>query len=451
MGFPIEIKNNEYVRNKIVFNCCLVVEREEERGGDCCMGGVGGGIGEIGGCIGEDFEGRDFEDEFGGEESLGLEEGIGQQWGLARMNSLERACEKLAMYLMEFEQKYKLVSSEDQAELLQCILRTVYEKLSNNQACTIRLLEDIICLDLVARTDSGSIERWRDRIKFKTPIITKNIDDTKEDLFVHSNLFWVLLKMISYDQGKSCEQIIQASMTKIKEKLKEKKYGVEVDEKMVRNMHDHAYEILYYLNNNKIIQLTDVLKLRNYYRISFDIFSKSDEELTKEFVTFLKDVISPCKPQVKILKALAEGWQLNLKTFFVKLNNGYNIFESLKDCWKLQSLDNHPRRREVFYFVWLFGVNKNYLFRQYELPVLSHPLSKDLISQGAAYLRDQLGPSGSSGSSGSSANLESALKGVLRGGSASKDEIMGRLKISEEQYYGLIVKMGGTVERYKEF
>lgn len=448
MGFPIEIKNNEYVRNKIVFNCCLVVEREEEGdlGGDYCMRGVGGGIGEIGGC-----EGGDFEDEFGGEESLGLEEGIGQQWGLARMNSLERACEKLAMYLMEFEQKYKLVSSEDQAELLQCILRTVYEKLSNNQACTIRLLEDIICLDLVARTDSGSIERWRDRIKFKTPIITKNIDDTKEDLFVHSNLFWVLLKMISYDQGKSCEQIIQASMTKIKEKLKEKKYGVEVDEKMVRNMHDHAYEILYYLNNNKIIQLTDVLKLRNYYRISFDIFSKSDEELTKEFVTFLKDVISPCKPQVKILKALAEGWQLNLKTFFVKLNNGYNIFESLKDCWKLQSLDNHPRRREVFYFVWLFGVNKNYLFRQYELPVLSHPLSKDLISQGAAYLRDQLGPSGSSGSSGSSANLESALKGVLRGGSASKDEIMGRLKISEEQYYGLIVKMGGTVERYKEF
>lgn len=72
---------------------------------------------------------------------------------------------------MEFEQKYQVISNLGKRDLLDSILLNVFQNLRINQKTTIRMLEDVICLDLMANTYSGSMEVWKRKNRFKVPVI----------------------------------------------------------------------------------------------------------------------------------------------------------------------------------------------------------------------------------------------------------------------------------------
>lgn len=124
-GYPVEIKNESYERIKLVYNCCFVVMKDKMPRMD------------------------DDKDQF----------------------FLEKNCEKLAIYLMEFEQKYQIITNQSKREMLVSILRTISMNLSMDKKCTIRMLEDIICLDLMSTFHSTSSEQWKRRSKFRIPVL----------------------------------------------------------------------------------------------------------------------------------------------------------------------------------------------------------------------------------------------------------------------------------------
>ena len=71
---------------------------------------------------------------------------------------------------MEFEQKYQLISNQSKQELLYSILQLVYDSInSNEQTIVVRILEDIICLDLGSSLYTGSFDYWKKRCRFKVP------------------------------------------------------------------------------------------------------------------------------------------------------------------------------------------------------------------------------------------------------------------------------------------
>lgn len=72
---------------------------------------------------------------------------------------------------MEFEQKYQIISNLSKRDLLDSILMNVFENLRCNQKTTIRMLEDVICLDLMTNVYSGSMESWKRRNRFKVPVM----------------------------------------------------------------------------------------------------------------------------------------------------------------------------------------------------------------------------------------------------------------------------------------
>ena len=72
---------------------------------------------------------------------------------------------------MEFEQKYRIISNNSKRDILDSILSNVFNNLKLNQKTTIRMLEDIICLDIVSAPNTSPMEIWKRRNRFKVPII----------------------------------------------------------------------------------------------------------------------------------------------------------------------------------------------------------------------------------------------------------------------------------------
>lgn len=126
IGFPIELKDERYERIKLVYNCLLVISK------DC--------------------EGK-------------------EQVKLFQQYFIEKACEKLAIYLMEFEQKYHIISNMGKREILHSILSNVFTNLQLNKKTAIRLMEDVICLDVISNFQVGSMEVWKRHNRFKVPVM----------------------------------------------------------------------------------------------------------------------------------------------------------------------------------------------------------------------------------------------------------------------------------------
>lgn len=72
---------------------------------------------------------------------------------------------------MEFEQKYQIISNLSKRDILDSILSNVFNNLQANLKTTIRILEDLICLDIMSFSNNSPMEIWKRRNRFKIPII----------------------------------------------------------------------------------------------------------------------------------------------------------------------------------------------------------------------------------------------------------------------------------------
>jgi len=122
----VVITSESYERMKLVYNCCFVVMKAR-------------------------MPAQETEDRF--------------------QFFLEKNCEKLAIYLMEFEQKYQIISNPANKEDLHNILTTIYDNISRDKKSTMRIFEDIICLDLMANYLKMPLEAWKRKFKHRIPFL----------------------------------------------------------------------------------------------------------------------------------------------------------------------------------------------------------------------------------------------------------------------------------------
>jgi len=153
-GYPIEIKNEIYERVKLVYNCCFVTVKVSNLHLDS---------------FGHDESNSPIRSIGPSPSSFGTNYVGLQQSSPDDRFALEKACEKLAIYLMEFEQKEKIISNTDKRTILKDILITLFENLKINRTSTIRVFEEIICLDLLSSSHLGSLEFWKRQNRFKVP------------------------------------------------------------------------------------------------------------------------------------------------------------------------------------------------------------------------------------------------------------------------------------------
>jgi len=204
---------------------------------------------------------------------------------------------------------------------------------------------------------------------------SKNINDKMEDVFLHNKLFCLIIKMI--DGGRCSSAVVNEAIGNINSKLKEKKYDVDMSSDDLTELTQNAYEILRYLESHGIIMMIDVLRLKNYYKVSFEVFDKTEEEILKDFHKFLE--FSSCSSQnsykttMKQLKSSAP----RIKRFFLRLNNGLSVYETLVESKGIYPNIDNSFQRTMVYFLWMFGHYKRYLKRLYEIPIPKTPMPEE--------------------------------------------------------------------------
>lgn len=305
VGFPVEIKSDSYERFKIVYNCFFITCRDSlQRAG----------------------------------------------------NSMEKACEKLASYLMDFELKHQLISKPGQIGQISQILESVYESIIKDKVCMIRTQTDVISLDLQINGGIMGIDLWKKKNKFRIPFMIRDLKEKYEEIYLHNKIFYQVLKEIK--DNRNCDQIVQNTSIKLRSKqehLKELPAAAQ-QKKESDPLSVNAYEILRYLENSGIIMLTDKIRPSNKYKVSFEIYSLSESKLQSQFADFQSLLRQPSRSS-RAHPVLPETVH-NLKLFFVQLNNG----DSLGEC-ALQQSDHTGA-----FYAWLFGHYKKYIRRLYEVP-----------------------------------------------------------------------------------
>lgn len=301
VGYPVEIKSDSYERFKIVYNCFFITCRESlQRAG----------------------------------------------------NSMEKACEKLASYLMDFELKHQLISKPGQIGQISQILESVYESLIKDKVCMIRTQTDVISLDLQVGGGNMGIDLWKKKNKFRIPFMIRDLKEKHEEIYLHNKIFYQVLKEIK--DNRNCDQIVLNTSTQLRGKQEHLKEipAATGQKKESDPLSANAYEILRYLESSSIIMLTDKIRATNKYKVSFEIYLLSETDLQKQFTEFL-DLLKQPSRSGRITEGLS-----NLKLFFVQLNNG----ECLGEC------DLHQTNQTGAFYAWLFGHYKKYIRRLYEVP-----------------------------------------------------------------------------------
>src|SRR3990167_5517135 len=391
VGYPVEIKKDSYERFKIVYNCFFITSREAL---------------------------------------------------LKSGNSMEKACEKLASYLMDFELKYQLISKPGQDSQILHILSSVYDSLMSEKMCMIRTQTDIISLDLVLGNGNIGMDVWKKKNRFKVPYLILDLRDKYEEIYLHNKIFYQVLKEIT--DFRNCDQIVTYTSDSLRKKQDHDKQGVDypAGRRQPDQLASRAYEILRYLEGNELILLTDHLRPNNKYKVCFEIFALSEDELQNQFEGFQVILKRSFKYNQRLLGTPDDPKKIqfaNLKMFFVELNNG----SSIGKC--VEHLPVHES--EVVYFVWLFGHYKKYIRRLYEVPV------RGIVPQPI----EEGGISSISSNSISEETKSAILKKVgesvkklqtkeeqdfLLTFENNKDDIIARLGITETKYQTLVQVLG---------
>ena len=278
----------------------------------------------------------------------------------------------------------------------------------------------------------------------------KEIDNKLEDIFLHNKLFFLVIKKIN--SSNSCFLVVQNVIAEIVEKLSEKKYNVEMSEEDKKELTKNAYEILYYLETQKIIVLTDVLRLKNHYKVSFDIYKKTEAELYQEFTCFIEATYSTNKNQSKLaVRQLASNIG-TVRQFFVLLNSGLNINDTIMEITKNDNRSEKSGIRTAVFYLWLFGYLKGYIRRLYEVPIPYPVPTAPLSNVGSQYDEAMLMSMKRRHQSSAFDYLSfKACRDCLLTVEYSKDEIIQRLDISESTYYDLLRDWNISTHIYIEF
>lgn len=261
-----------------------------------------------------------------------------------------------------------------------------------------------------------------------------------EDIFLHSKLLFLVIKKI--DASNTCSVVVQCVIYEIVEKLSEKKYNIETGEDDKNELTNNAYQILCYLESQGIIILTDILKLKNHYKVKFDIYKKTEEDMVSEFLEFLETTSSTSKSHFKLVLKQLQCYPGVVRQFFVYLNNSININDTIVELSRSDQRHEKSGIRTLVYYLWLFGCLKNYISRLYEVPVTaSHPIEETFLQS----LKKK--------------HMTSALeclpfdtcKECLLNMEFNKDEILQRLDIKESTYYDLLREWNINNHIYVEF
>lgn len=249
----------------------------------------------------------------------------------------------------------------------------------------------------------------------------------------------------------SCSQIVHLAISEIEDKLGEKKYNVGVNREDKIELTNNAYEILCYLESSKIVMLTDVLRLKNHYKISFDIYNKSEDALREEFLQFIDDTTVHAKnPQKLVVKQLSSFPGI-IRQFFIHLNSSLNIGDTIAELTKIDQRHEKSGFRTLVYYLWLFGCYKAYLKRLYEVPI-PNPIPNAPISSASQYDDTFL-------QSLEKRHVNSNLKVLpfekcrtcILSMESNKDEIMQILDIRDSTYEDLLKEWNITSHVYLEF
>lgn len=270
-----------------------------------------------------------------------------------------------------------------------------------------------------------------------------------ENVFLHSKLLFLVIKKIN--GASSCSVVVQCVIYEIVEKLSEKKYNVYTSEDDKKELSSNAYQILAYLESQGIIMLTDILKLKNQYKVKFRICQKSEEDLEAEFNQFIETTSSSIKHQHKLVTKQLQSYPGVVRQFFVYLNNSLNINDTLMEISRSDQRHEKSGIRTLVYYLWLFGCLKGYISRLYEVPVphpVPNPHSLTINISEDAYLQSL-----------KKKHISSAFdylpfdlcRELLLSLEYNKDEILQRLDIRENTYYDLLREWNINSHIYIEF
>ena len=180
-------------------------------------------------------------------------------------------------------------------------------------------------------------------------------------------MFYLVIKRI--DGSTCCSDIAEKVVKYIENKMVEKKYELDMKSQEKPSV-KQIFEILYYLDHNDIVMMTDMLRLANRYKVCFEVYHKTDETIGEEFAAVTQQLADGSR------RKFVEKRKHEIRKFLIYLNNGFNLFETMTE--KMGWEDNQEVRDLVF-CIWLYANYSKYITRLYEVPVKNNMITPDEV------------------------------------------------------------------------
>lgn len=180
-------------------------------------------------------------------------------------------------------------------------------------------------------------------------------------------MFYLVIKRI--DGSTCCSDIAEKVVKYIENKMVEKKYELDMKSQEKPSV-KQIFEILYYLDHNDIVMMTDMLRLANRYKVCFEVYHKTDEAIGEEFAAVTQQLADGSR------RKFVEKRKHEIRKFLIYLNNGFNLFETMTE--KMGWEDNQEVRDLVF-CIWLYANYSKYITRLYEVPVKNNMITPDEV------------------------------------------------------------------------
>lgn len=424
ISYPTEIRNDNYLRNKIEFNYCLLLQQQNLKNE-------------------EDQEQLEMQSTpslnnfdnypqgafFNTETSTKAGDGNHNR-PLKTMDWIKELSQKISRFLSTLELKYSLISDPTCREDLFEILNTLFNRIESRRKFSLIYKEDIFSFDFIKAKNERQFAKYIENIQFLKPLLIKNPRILYENRLMHED--YVLYKMIVGDSSTNQSGSLDLSMTcsEVVNKILKIKH--------IKNDHDttqgtikrKCYRMLESLKNKGCILLLDSLAQQNRYLVSSECLKKQEFDLLEEYKEFL-EIISIDGTDLNT-KKLYNIHASVLKQFFIVLSQEKSI-GYFKTVSKIEDVSF------IFAF-WLFGCYMNYMDRIYIHHKYTTPNKAELQQQKAQMMK-----TGLSKESGMFQTLSKYLD--LFDGSNSKQTVCHSLSI-EEIVYDQFVDLMNMRESY---
>ena len=117
-------------------------------------------------------------------------------------------------------------------------------------------------------------------------------------------------------------------------------------------------DLIQFLHDRDFIMLLDEFHINNHYKVTLNCIKKDKHELKEEYIKFIKsvDLGEEDNKRFSDLEGITNPDAETIQDFFVILNREYPISKVLE----------HIKDSHLCFFIWLFGIFKNYISKLYE-------------------------------------------------------------------------------------